>query len=117
MVVGICRIVLSLPGNASLKGKRSVVKRILERARSRFNVAAAEVDHMDVHQRATLGFVVVSNDARHANSMLDHITSFVSGATEALVVDRRMEIAHFGDDFGIGSGVADSFDTLEDDDG
>ena len=43
MVVGICRVVLALPWNDSLKGKRSVVKRILERARVRFNVAAAEV--------------------------------------------------------------------------
>ncbi len=97
MVVGVCRIVLSLPGNDSLKGKRAVVKSILERARNKFHVAAAEVGDLDVHRRATLGFSVVSNDAAHAHSVLDKLTSFVSGATEALVVDREVELVHFGE--------------------
>jgi uncharacterized protein YlxP (DUF503 family) len=97
MVIGSCRIVLSLPGNDSLKGKRKVVRRILDRLRHKFNAAAAEVDDMDVHQRAVIGVAVVSNDRRHVNSMLDTITSFVAGATEARIVDRRMEIVNMGD--------------------
>ena len=97
MVVGTCRIVLSIPGNDSLKGKRKVVRAILDKLRHRFNVAAAEVDDLDVHQRAVLGLAVVSNDARHANSMLDTLTSFVAGATEAQIVDRSMEILHVGE--------------------
>ncbi len=100
MVVGVCRITLALPGNNSLKGKRAVVRRILDRTRSRFNLAAAEVDDLDAWRRATLGLAVVSNDARHANAMLDHIGSFVSGASEAVVVDRRMELLHVDEDFG-----------------
>jgi len=104
MVVGICRIVLSLPWNDSLKGKRSVVKSILERARGRFHVAAAEVDDLDAHRRATLGFAVVSNDARHAGSVLDKLVSFVAGATQALVVDSSRSIEHY--DLGLtGSGA------------
>ncbi len=94
MVVGVCRIVFSLPGNDSLKGKRSIVRRLVERSRSRFNVAIAEVADLDAHRRATLGFAVVSNDARHANSMLDHITDFMVGMTEAVAVDRTLEILH-----------------------
>ncbi len=97
MVVGICRIRLSIPASSSLKAKRAVVRRILDRARSRFHVAAAEVADQDLHGRATLGFAVVSNDGRHANSMLDTLTSFVAGATEAAIVDRRIEIVHFND--------------------
>jgi uncharacterized protein YlxP (DUF503 family) len=98
MVVGVCRITLSLPGNDSLKGKRKVVRRILDRARSRFNVAAAEVADNDVHRRAVLGFTVVSNDVSHVNSMIDEVSSFVSGATEAIVVDRFFDIMHVGDE-------------------
>lgn len=100
MVVGVCRIVLSLPGNDSLKGKRAVVRRIVDRARNKFNVAAAEVGDLDVHRRATLGFSVVSNDASHVHSILDKLTAFVAGATEALVVDRQTEIVHFGEEMG-----------------
>jgi len=101
VVVGVLRVVLSLPGNDSLKGKRAIVKKILERARSRFNVAAAEVSDMDVHRRATLGFTVVSNDGRHAESMIDTIMSFVAGATEAIVLDRKSELLRVGAELGV----------------
>lgn len=96
MVIGTCRLVLSLPGNDSLKGKRRVVRRIVDRLRHRYNVAVAEVDELDAHRRAVLGLAVVSNDARHANSMLDTLVSAVASASEALVVDRRMEILSVG---------------------
>jgi len=94
MVLGVCSIVLSLPGNDSLKGKRSVVRRIVDRTRNRFNAAVAEVDDLDNHRRLVLGFAVVSNDGAHANSMLDRISSFISGVSEAVVVGRSLEILH-----------------------
>jgi hypothetical protein len=103
MVVGVLRIVLALPWNDSLKGKRSVVRKILERARARFNVAAAELEDLDAHRRAVLGFTVISNDRRHAMSMLDTLTSFVASATEAQLVDRRVELTNYStDSLGLG---------------
>ena len=95
MVVGICRVVLALPWNDSLKGKRSVVKSVLERARTRFHVAAAEVEDLDAHRRATLGFAVVSNDVRHAQSVIDKLVSFIASATEAQLVDQSRTIEHY----------------------
>ncbi|MDQ3035808.1 MAG: DUF503 domain-containing protein [Myxococcota bacterium] len=84
----------------SLKGKRSIVRRIVDRVRHKFNAAIAEVAEMDAHRRAVLGFAVVSNDSRHANSMVDTIVAYVSGATEALVIDRSMELLHIEEHFG-----------------
>ncbi len=95
MVVGICRVVLALPWNDSLKGKRSVVKSILERARGRFQVAAAEIEDLDAHRRATLGFAVVSNDARHVQSVLDKLIGFIAGATQAELIDQSRTIEHY----------------------
>ena len=95
MFVGVCRVVLSLPFNDSLKGKRSVVKSILERARVKFHVAAAEVDDMDAHRRAVLGFSAVSNDARHLQSMLDKLVSFVATASEAQVLDKNVSVERY----------------------
>lgn len=100
MVVGVCRIVLALPYNNSLKGKRSVVRKITERARHRFNVAAAEVDELDVHRRAVLGFSAVSNDAQHLRSIMDKLAGFAASATEAQVVDTQVDV--FQQDFGLG---------------
>lgn len=97
MVVGVCQISLSLPGVNSLKAKRSIVRRVVDRAANRFNVAVAEVGRQDVHRQAVLGFAVVSGDRRHANSMLDSIVSFVDGATEAVIVDRSTELLSIGE--------------------
>jgi uncharacterized protein YlxP (DUF503 family) len=116
MVVGILRVVLALPWNDSLKGKRSVVRKIVERARSRFNVAAAELDDLDAHRRAVLGFVVLSNDRRHVTSMLDKLTSFVAGATEAQLVDRRVEVTTYSvDSLGLGGSMDAGDDDAADD--
>ncbi|MDH3844251.1 MAG: DUF503 domain-containing protein [Myxococcales bacterium] len=97
MVVGVCQISLSLPGVNSLKAKRSIVRRVLDRTVNRFNVAAAEIGQQDAHRTAVLGFAVVSGDRRHANSMLDSIASFVEGAGEAVVVDRSTELLSVGE--------------------
>jgi uncharacterized protein len=97
VVVGVCRITFSIPGNDSLKGKRRVVRRIVDRTRNQFNAAVAEVGSLDQHRQALIGFAVVSNDSRHANSMIDKIGSFVSGLTEAVVVGRDVELLHVGE--------------------
>lgn len=96
MVVGACRITLALPGNDSLKGKRSVVRPILERVRARFNVAAAEVATMDALQTATLGFSVVSNERAHAQSVMDTVAAFVEQQGRAIVTSRSTEIISVG---------------------
>ena len=118
MVVGICRVVLALPWNDSLKGKRSVVKSVVERARAKYHVAAAEVADLDQHRRATLGFAVVSNDARHARSLLDKLVGFVAGASEAQLIDHATSIEHFelgaGQPFALAS-EDDEEDAWEDD--
>jgi uncharacterized protein YlxP (DUF503 family) len=97
MVVGVCQILLSLPGVTSLKAKRSIVRKVLDRTANRFNVSAAEVGRQDVHRQAVLGFAVVSGDRRHANAMLDSIASFVEGAADAVVMDRSTELLSIGE--------------------
>ena len=101
MVVGVCRIVLLLPGNGSLKAKRAIIRSLLERMRNRYNTAVAEVDDLDNRRRATVAFAVLSNDRRHANSMLDQIGSFVTANTEAVVADRATELISLGEELGM----------------
>lgn len=97
MIVGALRIVLSLPGNDSLKGKRKVVRSIVDRLRHRYNAAVAEVGELDAHRSAVIGLTVVSNDAAHVSSMLDTLTSAIAGASHALIVDRKSEVFHLGE--------------------
>ena len=86
MNIGVCRIELDLPASHSLKDKRRVVRSIVDRVRSRFNVAIAEVDNLESWKTATLGVTCVSNDSRHANEMLSRVVQFIEGSREEAVL-------------------------------
>ncbi len=89
-----------IPENASLKGKRKVVKSLLGRLKSRFNVSVAEVENNDLWQRAELGLAMVGNDRRFVNSALDKILNFIERDAEAEIIDSHMDIQNFsGEEF------------------
>lgn len=94
MVVGVCRVDLAIPENDSLKGKRSVIKRIIARVRAAHHVAIAEVEDQDDHQHAVLGFAVVGNDHRVVNSVIDRVVSFIEDLYLADVEGHTYEILH-----------------------
>jgi uncharacterized protein YlxP (DUF503 family) len=77
MIVGVMTAQLSLHGIASLKDKRSIVKSLIGRLKSRFNISIAEVDHQDSKTIAVIGVSVVSNDSRFIDQQFDAIVSFM----------------------------------------
>ena len=77
MIVGVARFRLRLPENASLKGKRGVVRSLCARIQGEFRVAAAEVDQNDLWQIAVIGVACVSNERGHADSVLDRVLRYV----------------------------------------
>jgi uncharacterized protein YlxP (DUF503 family) len=102
MFVGVCRLTLRLEGIVSLKAKRSVVRRAVERTRTKFNAAVAEVEANDSLSRAVIGVAVATNSAAHADAMLSRICSFVEWLALAPVAEIRTEVIALGD--GIGEG-------------
>jgi uncharacterized protein len=95
VVVGTCRIVLRLPENHSLKGKRMVVRSVLARVRNEFSVSAAEVEAQDSWQLVVLGLAYVSNEAAHAHEVLTKAVSFVErAAPDGELLDFQIEILY-----------------------
>lgn len=92
MVVGICTIRLRLTDNSSLKGKRRVMKTIIDRVKNRFNVSIAEVDHQDLWQRAELGIAIVSNDKKHVERTLSTVVNFIDDLHLAELFDYDIEL-------------------------
>ena len=93
MNIGVCKIRLRLPENLSLKGKRQVLKSIITRASSKFNVIVAEVDDHDLWQLATLGVCCISTNKRHANEILSKVVNFiVNSRFEVEILDYEIEI-------------------------
>jgi hypothetical protein len=77
MLVGVMKAQMSLPGVSSLKEKRHIVKAVIGRLQSRFNVSVSEVEHQDSHTSAVLGMAVVSNERAFIDQQLDAILSFM----------------------------------------
>jgi len=93
MNTGICRIKLHLSQSQSLKDKRRIVKSIISRLRSQYNISIAEVDDQDLWQLVTLGIACVSNHNQHVDEILSKVVNFiVNNYPELEIVDRQTEI-------------------------
>ena len=97
MVVGVLRLTLSLHGARSLKDKRQVLRKLVDRVRARYNVSIAEVGDNDVWQRLVLGVVVISNDHSFVDEVLAKVTRDIEGGSEAQLIDRELEIETYSE--------------------
>jgi hypothetical protein len=92
MTVGVALVCFRLYEIHSLKEKRRIVKSLVEKSRSRFNVAVAEVADQDVYQKASIGIAVIGNDGRVLNSLLDRIIDFMDALGLADLISREIEL-------------------------
>ena len=82
---------LEITDGITLKDKRQVLRSLLDRARFRFRVAAAEIDHLDSPQWATIAVVTVSNEQVHANQVLEAVAQLVESEPRVIVLERKVE--------------------------
>jgi len=94
MVVGVGMITLRLHECRSLKSKRRIVKSVIGKMRSHFNLSAAETGANDIYQRAEIGFALVGNSAPLVNSKIDKVFNMVDDLGLAEIMDTEMEILH-----------------------
>jgi uncharacterized protein YlxP (DUF503 family) len=92
LVVGIVRVEIHLPESGSLKAKRSVLSSLKARIRSKFNVSVAEVDHLDLWQRSSLGVAFVTNDRRFADEVLSKVVDLISSEPRVQLLDYTIDI-------------------------
>ena len=82
MWIGWIEVDLLLGDVHSLKDKRSVVRPLVAELRRRFEVAAAEVDALDLHRRASIGATLVAADRAHVVEVLDAVENLVAQRPE-----------------------------------
>jgi uncharacterized protein YlxP (DUF503 family) len=68
---------LHVPQSRSLKAKRAVLRPLLEGARHRFAVSAAEVGYQDQWQRSEVAVAAVASSASHLDDILDSVDRFI----------------------------------------
>lgn len=92
MVNAVLTTELFLPGVASLKEGRRRLKSLLERLRTRFNVAAVEVDGQNTWQRATLAIAAVAGEMEHIHRVFQDVVAFIDGYREMMLSDYRVDL-------------------------
>ena len=94
MIIVAAMITLVIPENDSLKGKRRVVKSLIEKVRHKFDAAVAEVGDNDLWQKARIGVALVGNDSQLLNTRLQQIMKFMENQHLAEIIDSQVELCY-----------------------
>lgn len=88
--IGLLEIEFLIPGAATLKEKRKVVRSLKERIRNRHNVSTAEVDHLELPGRCHLAIVTICGDKAEAQKRLESVERMALSIPEISVIDRSL---------------------------
>ena len=103
MIVALARLSIYIPHSHSLKEKRAVVRKIVDRMQARFKLHLSEVGGQDTWQRAVLGFAMVGSDGNTVSQLADEAVRAIESLAEGEVTVER-EMVHFGDQGGVSGG-------------
>ncbi len=92
MVIGICRVELSIPNSFSLKDKRRVLKSIITRTRNKFNVSISEIEENESWQKAVLGISSISNNSHYTNKVLNEVVNYMEKDRDLIILNYSIEI-------------------------
>jgi uncharacterized protein YlxP (DUF503 family) len=92
VLVALERFDLRIPGSRSLKQKRHVVSSLTAAIRQRFPVSVAEVDHLDLWQRAAIAVAAVGADQHHLRKVMHEVEKLVDRWAETEVLQADLEL-------------------------
>jgi uncharacterized protein YlxP (DUF503 family) len=72
-VIAFLTIELRIEAAHSLKDKRQVLRSLKDRLRASFNVSVAELDAVDLWQRATVGVVSISGSHDYLRGLMEKV--------------------------------------------
>jgi len=92
LIIGVLTVELFLGEANSLKEKRRVLKSVIDRLRSRFNVSVAEVDDQDTWQRSTVGVAFVSSERARVDQVLAAVVRFIEAQGTVVITNYHTEL-------------------------
>jgi uncharacterized protein len=87
MYYGVLRTDLRISSSKSLKDKRSVVRKMIEKIRNSYHVSANEVGDHDLHGNSVLGISLTSSDSVEVEKVLQQILRMIDENPEIEVYD------------------------------
>jgi len=92
MIVGIVQVEIFLYEVNSLKEKRHIVKSLIERLKSRFNISIAETSDLDIWNKGVIGFSVVGNSSYFVDSNISRVLNFIDNDGRLEIINQSIEI-------------------------
>jgi uncharacterized protein len=96
VIVGILKLELYLTYQPnSLKAKRHFIKSLKDRIWNKFRVSVAEVDDLNLWQKAVIGVSFVTEEKKLADQLKEKILSFIDNFDGIEVVSDESEMINY----------------------
>lgn len=94
MVYGVLQVDIRISSASSLKDKRSLLRKQIEKIRHAFHISVSEVGDHDMLGNATLGFAVAGSDAIQVEGVLQSVLRMIEDNPEFEIYDSVTHIDH-----------------------
>jgi uncharacterized protein len=98
MVVGVSRIEIFFPEAHSLKDKRQMIRKIVDKTRAKFNVSMVEIADSNLWQKGRIGFAVMGIKKDHVSAAIENIQEYVESLYAGEIIDCWTEIIVMGNE-------------------
>ena len=91
LFISLLTIELLVPWARSLKDKRSAIRGLKDRLRSRFNASVVEVDFQDKWQRAVIAVCILGSDRRRLDADMAKVRQLCEEAQDLQIADMHQQ--------------------------
>ncbi len=98
MVVGVSRIEIFFPEAHSLKDKRQMIKKIVDKTRMKFNVSMIEIADSNLWQKGHVAFAVMGINKDHVQVAIENVQEYIEFLYAGEVIDSWTEIIVMGNE-------------------
>jgi hypothetical protein len=90
MVIGFLSIEIYLPYSHSLKDKRRRLSSLINRLKTKYNVAFAELDYQKKWQRTTIGIVTLNSQKKVVDSLFQRIIADAEQNIDGQIINQQI---------------------------
>jgi uncharacterized protein len=88
MHIAIIKFTIRMPGNQSLKGKRSIVNSLCKKMQHRFSLSVAEVELQNNLKTAVIGLCFVSSSTQVLHKVISQILNYLQENAGNYILDK-----------------------------
>ena len=76
----------------SLKDKRSIIQKIKQKTKNKFNVSISEIEYQNEWHKAMIGISIVSSDSKYSNTVMNKVVDFIENIYPGIIEDWDLDI-------------------------